>query len=153
MLNVRRATARLDIPLPEITFGNNVVSLKRLGKRRAVEDPSQPAEGSSSEALHIVFDGLHALAEVDTTGQDTIKVSYADAWAKSRRLDAASGSSDIANGGNTSVIETVKNYDWTYSTTYAGTLGGKEVSSSNCAQLLTAQLLTIVFFCADSFFA
>lgn len=104
------------------------MSLKRIGKQRAVDETSQLAEGSAGGLIHIVFDGLHALAQVDTTGQDTIKVSYADAWAKSRRLDTAAGGRNGATAGTTSVIETVKNYDWTYSTTYSGTLEGKEVS-------------------------
>lgn len=87
----------------------------------------------------IVFNGLDALAEVDTTGQDTIKVSYADKWAQSRNLEnnaASTGASASApsgcseDSGNTTVIETVKNYDWTYTTVYAGTCAEDMVSLS-----------------------
>lgn len=106
------AATRLDIPLPEITFGNNLVSLKRKGKQRAVD--SDP-EGDTN----IVFNGLDALSHVDTTGQDTIKVAYAKKWAQSRNLDNAGSGSNGEE--STAVIETVKNYDWTYSTDYKGT--------------------------------
>ncbi|KAK9899918.1 TIP41-domain-containing protein [Cystobasidium minutum MCA 4210] len=109
---IEDAATRLDIPLPEITFGNNLVSLKRKGKQRAVD--SDP-EGDTN----IVFNGLDALSHVDTTGQDTIKVAYAKKWAQSRNLDNAGSGSNGEE--STAVIETVKNYDWTYSTDYKGT--------------------------------
>lgn len=117
--------------MPEITFGNNLVSLKRRGKQRALdaEQASEPDNGVS-----IVFNGLDALAQVDTTGEDTIKVAYADKWAKSRNLDSATmavtGGQEQGTGGsngNPTVIETVKDYDWTYSTRYSGTVGGHAV--------------------------
>ncbi|CAD6575661.1 MAG: hypothetical protein CYPHOPRED_005760 [Cyphobasidiales sp. Tagirdzhanova-0007] len=98
---VDRASDKLSIPLPEITFGNNVVSLHRKGKQRAVA------------ASGISFNALDALAQVNTKGDENIKVAYADAWAQSRRV------SGTAEGGG--VIQTIKNFDWTYSTDYAGT--------------------------------
>ena len=85
---------KLTIPLPEIVFGNNYVSLKR---------------SSTEQALS--FNTVNALETVDKTGQDNIKVAYAATWAKSRKLDSSADA----------VIETVKNFDWTYSTDYAGT--------------------------------
>lgn len=89
---------------------------------------------------------MDALAEVDTTGQDTIKVSYADKWAQSRNLEnnaasiagvagngsGSNGSSSLEDTGNTTVIETVKDYDWTYTTVYAGTCSGHLVSLPKC---------------------
>lgn len=108
-----RASEKLSIPLPEITFGNNLVSLRRKkGKERAFDD-------TDFESNCIIFDGLHAISKVDATGDQNIKVAYADTWAKSRKLDGT------AQGG--SVIETVKNYDWTYSTNYTGTTSGNIV--------------------------
>lgn len=104
-----RATDKLSIPLPEITFGNNYVSLSRKGK--------QPQFGLSSRDndadTDIAFKTLDALAEVDPTGKDNIKVAYADKWASSRNLE----------GSGETIIETVKNFDWTYSTSYTGTTG------------------------------
>ena len=102
-----RAASRLSIPLPEITFGNNLVSLRKTGGQN---------KGKGREHIpSIIFNGLDALAQVDTTGEDTIKVAYADEWAKSRNTTSS------ANGEGEYEIETVKNFDWTYSSTYPGT--------------------------------
>lgn len=103
--------------------------LKRKGKQRALEIEQDDtatgmAEGTFSDFKSIVFDCQDALAQVDTTGEDTIKVSYADQWAKSRNLENAAGNYDSTS---TSVIETVKDYDWTYSTTYSGTCEASSV--------------------------
>lgn len=97
------------------------MSLKRKGKQRAL-DPD--AGHDLATGTTITFNGLDALAQVDTTGEDTIKVAYADKWARSRNLEnASSGNTDDTS----SIIETVKNYDWTYSTSYAGTCEGSTV--------------------------
>lgn len=137
-LSLISAATRLDIPLPEITFGNNLVSLKRKGKQGALDSDAAHDLATSTT---ITFTGLDALAQVDTTGEDTIKVAYADEWAKSRNLDNANtGSTD----DGTSVIETVKNYDWTYSTTYAGTCQGGTVSYTvNVITFLGPPFLTV----------
>lgn len=99
------ASARLAIPLPEITFGNNLVELRKSKDK------------GKGRATSISFNGLDALALVDTSGEENLKVAHADSWAKSRNTTGGSAAEDQFE------IETVKNFDWTYSTTYAGTCG------------------------------
>lgn len=142
-----RAQQRIGIPLPEITFGNNLVELCRHpGIKPDAHPTSEPASSistttttdpshhalSSAGTARIAFETIEALARIDATGEHNIKVAYADKWAKSRNLqqDGAAGGEGLCQssrspaGGKPSssvnVIETVKNYDWTYSTTYSG---------------------------------
>jgi TIP41-like family len=87
-----RASSGLPVPLPEIPFGNNELRLEHA--------PSQ---------FTIRFDTLEALHQVDGTGQEagTVQVAYADDWKKSR---LGLGMEKLQG----------KQWDWTYSTTYAG---------------------------------
>jgi hypothetical protein len=104
-LTANRASSKLSVPLPEIPFGNNELRLEHA--------PSQ---------FVIRFDALDALRQVDGTGQEagTVQVAYADDWQKSRQglgMEKMEG----------------KRWDWTYSTTYAG-------SQVTCASCVTSTL-------------
>ena len=144
------AGTRLSIPLPEITFGNNLVSLVRKssdgvdkGKQRAgtsADDNGEPREAraaaTTSPRFRIIFDTLDALATVDETGSNNVKVAYADEWASSRNTtSSASGPGGDETGptrllADGSEIGTVKNFDWTYTNTYPGTTAGSDSSVS-----------------------
>ncbi|KAJ7741008.1 type 2A phosphatase activator TIP41 [Mycena metata] len=86
------------IPLPEMTFGSNFLSL-------AHEPSKWRLDFSTEDALREVRNG--ELQE----GDGGVQVGYADAWLKSRTA-----------GSSHQMPKTVatKPYDWTYTTTYAG---------------------------------
>ncbi|KAG6373808.1 TIP41-like family-domain-containing protein [Boletus reticuloceps] len=91
--------AALGFPLPEMTFGNNYLSLEHR--------PS---------GWKLVLDTKGALSAVKggelEEGDGGVKVGYADAWLRSR----------TDPGTNLPLPTTVvaKPYDWTYTTTYPG---------------------------------
>jgi len=85
-------SARLGIPIPEMIFGDNLVSITHL-----------PTGWSIS------FTAEAALDEVDKTGEKMLRVAYAGEWSSSREKTSAG------------ISEVVKPYDWSYSTTYKGT--------------------------------
>jgi hypothetical protein len=104
------ASAHLPVPLPEIPFGNNELRLEHA--------PSQ---------FSIKFDALEALQHVDGTGEETgtVQVAYADDWKRSRQaLDVDKIQS--------------KRWDWTYSTTYAGS----QVSAGTVPLTILRSILT-----------
>ena len=84
---------RLSIPVPEMIFGENVVSI------------AHPASGWSLE-----FTAEAALDTVDKTGAGILQVSYAKDWARSRE-----GNEDA------DVKRMVRPFDWSYSCSYRGT--------------------------------
>ncbi|KAH7329176.1 type 2A phosphatase activator TIP41 [Stachybotrys elegans] len=86
-------SARLGIPMPEMIFGDNLVSVTHL--------PS---------AWSISFNTPDALDAVDKTDRNMLKVAYARDWESTRE------------GTTQKIKEVVKPYDWSYSTTYAGTV-------------------------------
>ncbi|KAG0365192.1 TIP41-like family-domain-containing protein [Gamsiella multidivaricata] len=88
------ATADLGIPIPEMIFGNNYLSVEH------------------KSGFKLEFKALPALAMVDqsTKTSELIKVSYAREWFDKRSM---------ANQEH--ITDVVKPYDWTYSTKYAGT--------------------------------
>ncbi|KAG8760270.1 hypothetical protein FRC14_003568 [Serendipita sp. 396] len=91
--------AELDLPLPEMTFGHNLIKLAHR-----------------DSGWQYQFDALHALKCVKngplTEGDGVVRVRHAEAWLKSR------------TDPNTqiSMPETVptKPFDWTYTTVYEG---------------------------------
>ncbi|KAF9435280.1 hypothetical protein BGZ76_006577 [Entomortierella beljakovae] len=89
------ATADLGIPIPEMIFGNNFLSIQHKG------------------GFKLEFKALPALAMVDKSAgsSDLIKVSYASEWFNTR-----------AQVNREHITDTVKPYDWTYSTKYNGTI-------------------------------
>ncbi|KFA63540.1 hypothetical protein S40285_00290 [Stachybotrys chlorohalonatus IBT 40285] len=86
-------STRLGIPMPEMIFGDNIVSITHL--------PSSWSLG---------FNTPDALDAVDKTDKHMLKVAYARDWESTRE------------GTTQSIKEVVKPYDWSYSTTYAGTV-------------------------------
>jgi type 2A phosphatase activator TIP41 len=91
--------ASLGIPLPEMTFGNNYLTLEHR-----------------ASGWKYAFCTKDALADVKKgelgNGDGGVKVGYADAWLKSR-----------TDPNSTLPMPTTvptKPYDWTYTTTYAG---------------------------------
>eukprot|EP00842_Homolaphlyctis_polyrhiza_P006307 jgi/Hompol1/6678/HPOL_000135-RA len=92
---VCRVSETIKIPMPEMLFGNNSLS---VAHRSGVE---------------VVFKAVDALALVDCSPEaaDRIKVSYAEHWTKC---------SADSNGHDK--IQLIKPYDWTYTTPYYGSL-------------------------------
>ncbi|KAI1293070.1 hypothetical protein EDD11_008517 [Mortierella claussenii] len=88
------AIADLGIPIPEMIFGNNFLSIEH------------------TSGFKLEFKALPALAMVDQSSKssDLIKVSYAREWFDKRSM---------ANQEH--ITDVVKPYDWTYSTKYSGT--------------------------------
>jgi type 2A phosphatase activator TIP41 len=85
-------TERLGIPVPEMIFGDNLVSVTHA-----------PTGWSVS------FNAFDALDGVDKTDKKMLQVAYARDWSSSREKTSAG------------IKEVVKPYDWSYSTDYAGT--------------------------------
>ncbi|KGQ12818.1 TIP41-like protein [Beauveria bassiana D1-5] len=85
-------TERIGIPMPEMIFGDNLVSVTHA--------PS---------GWSIRFATPDALDAVDKTDKHMLKVAYARDWESTRE------------GTTQKIKEVVKPYDWSYSTTYAGT--------------------------------
>jgi type 2A phosphatase activator TIP41 len=83
----------LGIPVPEMIFGDNLVSITHA--------PS---------GWSISFNSYDALDGVDKTDKNMLQVAYAKDWSSSREKTSAG------------IKEVVKPYDWSYSTTYTGTL-------------------------------
>ncbi|KAH7887386.1 TIP41-like family-domain-containing protein [Phlebopus sp. FC_14] len=99
----------LGFALPEMTFGNNFLSLEH-----------------QSSGWKLVFDTKGALMGVKggelEEGDGGVKVGYADAWLKSR-----------TDPGTTLPLPTTvaaKPYDWTYTTMYSGHYPSCEVEST-----------------------
>ncbi|KAF9954776.1 hypothetical protein BGZ72_004283 [Mortierella alpina] len=88
------ASADLGIPIPEMIFGNNFLSIEH------------------KSGFKLEFKALPALAMVDQSSKssDLIKVSYAREWFDKRSMVNQEHITDV-----------VKPYDWTYSTKYNGT--------------------------------
>lgn len=90
---IDQMTERLGIPVPEMIFGDNLVSL--------THEPT---------GWCLRFDAFDALDRVDKTDRNMLQVAYARDWSSSRESTTAG------------IREVVKPYDWSYSTDYCGTL-------------------------------
>lgn len=88
---IDEAAGRLDIPLPEMIFGNNYVLLSHAA--------------SGTEMRWTAFD---ALDTVDKTGTD-LKVSYSENWNATR------------DEHSEEIKHVTRPFDWTYSPDYRGT--------------------------------
>ena len=93
-------SAALGIPVPEMIFGDNLVSI--------THNPSGWA---------VTFNAFDALDLVDKTDRNMLQVAYAGAWSESRERTSAG------------IKEVVRPFDWSYSTTYRGSVcpGGSGV--------------------------
>ena len=85
--------ARLGIPIPEMIFGDNLVSITHIPSGWSVR-----------------FSAEDALDLVDKTDRNMLQVAYAGEWSSSREKTSAG------------IKEVVKPYDWSYSTDYRGTV-------------------------------
>lgn len=104
---------KLGIPVPEMIFGDNLVSI---------------THGPSNWTLE--FNTTDALDAVDKTDKNMLRVAYARDWESTRE------------GTTQSIKEVVKPYDWSYSTTYCGTVrGGSESSFQPTEKQIPIELL------------
>lgn len=85
--------ARLGIPVPEMIFGDNLVSVTHVPSGWTIAFAAEPA-----------------LDRVNKTGERMLRVAYAGEWTSSRENSTAAG-----------IAEVVRPYDWSYSTDYHGT--------------------------------
>ncbi|KAI1360646.1 TIP41-like family-domain-containing protein [Xylaria arbuscula] len=92
----------IGIPVPEMIFGDNLVSIAHL-----------PTE------WRIEFNARDALDSVDKTGDNMLQVAYAGEWSASREQTSAG------------IREVVKPFDWSYSTTYKGTVVVEKQDKNN----------------------
>jgi type 2A phosphatase activator TIP41 len=83
----------LGIPVPEMIFGDNLVSVTHVPSGWTIE-----------------FNSYDALDGVDKTEKNMLQVAYARDWSSSREKTSAG------------IKEVVKPYDWSYSTAYSGTV-------------------------------
>ena len=86
-------TERIGIPMPEMIFGDNMVAVTHVPTGWSLE-----------------FNAPEALDAVDKTDKHMLKVAYARDWESTRE------------GTTRKIKEVVKPYDWSYSTTYDGTI-------------------------------
>ncbi|KAK0718362.1 TIP41-like family-domain-containing protein [Lasiosphaeria miniovina] len=100
-------SARLGIPVPEMIFGDNLLSVTHV-----------PTGWS------IAFTAEAALDRVDKTGEHMLRVAYAGEWSSSREKTSAG------------ISEVVRPYDWSYSTTYRGTETTTEENSLSASPTL-----------------
>ncbi|SGZ49895.1 CIC11C00000002741 [Sungouiella intermedia] len=101
---------RFEFPLPEMIFGNNYV--------RIVNDKTQAV---------IEFNTLDALDSLNDTAD--FKVSYYKEWL-STRPKASASQAETDTGSTKSDLESVKPYDWTYSTNYRGSVTDAKFEST-----------------------
>ncbi|KAI1752404.1 TIP41-like family-domain-containing protein [Xylaria castorea] len=81
------------IPVPEMIFGDNVVSVAH-----------------APTGFRVGFNARDALDAVDKTGDNMLQVAYAGQWSASREQTSAG------------IREVVRPFDWSYSTRYKGTV-------------------------------
>jgi type 2A phosphatase activator TIP41 len=84
--------SRLQIPIPEMIFGDNLVSITHRPTNWSISFSAEPA-----------------LALVDKTGENMLRVAHSSSWSASREQSEAMH-----------IREVVRPFDWTYSTAYFG---------------------------------
>ncbi|KAL4413641.1 hypothetical protein CABS03_04580 [Colletotrichum abscissum] len=104
-------TASLGIPVPEMIFGDNLVSVSHV-----------PTGWS------IAFNAYDALDAVDKTDKKMLQVAYARDWSSSREKTSAG------------IKEVVKPYDWSYSTEYRGTLQEAQENKNKLEETTTRMI-------------
>ncbi|KAG9229733.1 TIP41-like family-domain-containing protein [Amylocarpus encephaloides] len=83
----------LGIPVPEMIFGDNMVSIEHLATGWRME-----------------FNAYDALDRVDKTDKNMLKVAYSQEWSSSREKT------------HEGIKEVVKPFDWSYTSDYKGTV-------------------------------
>ncbi|CAG8650355.1 2282_t:CDS:2, partial [Dentiscutata heterogama] len=91
---IDRLQKQISIPLPEMFFGNNKLQV------------------TNEDGIIFELSPVDALKFIDATkeGGDRVKVAYSEEWKHK----------NAKNHGH--IKDVVKPYDWTYSTSYSGTL-------------------------------
>ncbi|KAJ1341230.1 hypothetical protein BSLG_004165 [Batrachochytrium salamandrivorans] len=97
-IELERVAERVEIPLPEMLFGNNFLTVAHV----------------SGTSIH--FNAVDALELVDASAEaaDKIKVACSAQWTK------------ISSQEHAKIHHIIKPYDWTYTTNYCGKLTTKE---------------------------
>ncbi|RKF65042.1 TIP41-like protein [Erysiphe neolycopersici] len=90
---ISKMSETLGIPLPEMIFGNNFLSVEHI-----------------ASGWHLNFNAYDALDRVCKTGKSMLKVSYSQEWSKSR------------DNTHDSINKIVKPFDWSYTTDYKGSI-------------------------------
>ncbi|RGB28913.1 TIP41-like family-domain-containing protein [Rhizophagus diaphanus] len=93
---IEKAQKEVTISLPEMFFGNNLLRI------------------SNDYGVIYEFSPLNALKMVDATaeGGEKVKVAYSEEWKKKSAKN------------HEHIKDVIKPYDWTYTTSYTGTLKG-----------------------------
>ncbi|SZF06108.1 unnamed protein product [Blumeria hordei] len=105
--SIDEMSEKLHIPIPEMIFGDNYVSIEHL-----------------NSGWRINFNAFDALDQVEKTDKNMLKVAYSHEWSKSRQK---------AHHG---IQEVVKPFDWSYTTSYKGTItNGKQFIQSDRANV------------------
>lgn len=84
---------KLGIPVPEMIFGDNIVSVEHM-----------------ESGWRLEFNAYDALDRVDKTGRTMLKVAYSKEWSRSRE------------NTHEGIKEVVKPFDWSFTTDYKGTI-------------------------------
>lgn len=110
---------RLGIPVPEMIFGDNMVSIEHLGSGWRLE-----------------FNAYDALDCVDKTDKNMLKVAYSQEWSSSRfgpfRNKSVRRLIYCREKTHEGIKEVVKPFDWSYTTNYKGTItNGKPFEVQN----------------------
>nr|ODO04454.1 hypothetical protein L204_00814 [Cryptococcus depauperatus CBS 7855] len=135
---IEGAEKLLSLPLPEMTFGNNSLSL--------TYNPSAPLTTTSS--IEIRFQAKDALAGV-ATGEGWeervgggVLVSMAERWSKNKSWTHGGAPSPTSSAFDVPMpSKPVKPHDWTYSTCYAGTVAGPSKFEPSSSHTLPLDLL------------
>ncbi|PNP80233.1 hypothetical protein FNYG_06476 [Fusarium nygamai] len=105
-------TEKIGIPMPEMIFGENVVGIEHV--------PS---------GWSLNFNTPDALDAVDKTDRHMLKVAYARDWESTRE------------GTTQGIKEVVKPYDWSYSTTYTGSIEASALQFAPTDKVIPIELL------------
>lgn len=105
-------TEKIGIPMPEMIFGENIVGIEHL--------PS---------GWSLKFNTPDALDAVDKTDRHMLKVAYARDWESTRE------------GTTQGIKEVVKPYDWSYSTTYTGSVDPSAKQFAPTENMIPIELL------------
>lgn len=103
---------KIGIPMPEMIFGENIVGIEHL--------PS---------GWSLNFNTPDALDAVDKTDRHMLKVAYARDWESTRE------------GTTQGIKEVVKPYDWSYSTTYTGSVDPSAKQFAPTENMIPIELL------------
>ncbi|KAI6247020.1 TIP41-like protein [Erysiphe necator] len=90
---IAQMSEKLGIPVPEMIFGDNFLSIEHL-----------------ASGWHLNFNAFDALDRVCKTDEAMLKVSYSQEWSKSREKT------------HDTIKQIVKPYDWSYTTDYKGSI-------------------------------